>query len=149
MIYTCVGILTAIVHLPTMITLFLLCFLLNSHGTFFFLQILNLFICAIFGHNLLPAEKEIYYLWLFIINNKCRNQVPVIKPREHWKTEHYWELDDCCEVDIDSDISRLAQSKLWQYTTVRIQGEWLPWNRMWRLLYFDHWSSFENFPGSV
>ena len=40
------------------------------------------FICAIFDPNNLFADKEIHYLQ-FLIINKCRDQVPGIKPSDH------------------------------------------------------------------
>ena len=61
--YTCGGIFAAIFHWPTTILLFLSCFLLNYHGTFIFSQILTLFICGTFKHNLFAALKEIHNLW--------------------------------------------------------------------------------------
>ena len=90
----------------------LLGFILNSQGKVHLSQILDLFICAIFEHNLFAEDKEIYYLLLLIINKKFRNQVPVIKPSDNRKKEHYQGLDDCCERDIDSDINRLASGNL-------------------------------------
>ena len=61
--YTWRGTFFAIIHWPTTILLFLSCFLLNYHGTFIFSQILNLFICGTFKHNLFAALKEIHNLW--------------------------------------------------------------------------------------
>ena len=59
----------------------LLCFTLNCPGTLLFSKISNLFICGIFGHNLFAPDEEIHYLQFLIINNKCRNQVPVTKTK--------------------------------------------------------------------
>ena len=87
-------------------------FYLNCHRTFILSQILNLFICGIFKHNLFAADKSIHYLRFLIINNKCRNKVPVIKPINHWKTEHYRESVDRGEGYLDSDLNLLASSNL-------------------------------------
>ena len=132
-----------------MIILFLSCFILNFHGTFLFSQISNLFICGIFEHNYFVEDKEIHYLIFFIINNKCRNQAPVIKTSDHLKTEHYQGLAGCCEGDLDSDLNRLASGNLWKYTTVPSHCERLTCTWTWRLLFFDSWYNFENHPGSV
>ena len=58
----------------------LLCFVLNCHRTFLFSPITNLFLCFIFEHNILAADKVIHNLQYFIPTNKYRNKVYVIKP---------------------------------------------------------------------
>ena len=76
-----------------------LCFILNYHRNLLFSQRINMCICGIFEHNLFAADKEIYYLWFLIINNQCRNQVPVIRTSYHWNTEQYEGFVDHCEGD--------------------------------------------------
>ena len=147
--YLCVRIFPAIIHWPTMILLFLLCIIVNFHRTFIFSQISNLFMCAIFEHNNLSADKEIHYLQFLIINNKCINQFPVIKPSDNWKTEHYQVLSDRCKGDLDSYLNWLALGNLWKYTTVPSQCDRLPWTWIWRLLYFDCWYHFKKCPGNI
>ena len=95
-----------------------------------------------FEHNFFAADKSIHCLWFSIINNKCRNQVPVIKPRYHWKTDHYQGSADHCEGGLDFYLNCLASGNIQQYTTVPIQCEWLPWTWLWRLLYFYRWFGF-------
>ena len=58
-------------------------YILNCQGTSMFSRILNLFSSGIHEQNVSDSDKEIHYLRLWIINNKCRNQVTVIKPRNH------------------------------------------------------------------
>ena len=48
----------------------LLCFILNCHSTFIFLQISNIFICGIFEHNFFAADKAIHNLQFWITSNK-------------------------------------------------------------------------------
>ena len=132
-----------------MILLFVSCFIINCCGTLIFSQISDLFICAIFEHNNFEAAKEIHYFWFFILNNKCRYQVPVITQNNNWNTEQYCGLANCCEEDLESDIYCLDSVNLWQYTTVLCQCERLPWTWTWFLLYFEHLSLFEKQPVSV
>ena len=142
-------ILANILHWPTMILLFLLCFILNCHGNLIFSQILNLFICDIFEHNNFVVDKEIRYFRFLVINNNCRDQCPIITQSNHWKMEHYWGSADYCEGSLDSEKNCLASGNLRQYTTVPIQCDWFPWTWIWRLLYFYHWYHFEKRPGIV
>ena len=95
-----------------------LCFILSCHGNLLFSQRMNLCICGIFERNLFAANKEIHNLRFLIINNKCRNQVPVIKNCDHWYTEHYQVLDDHCEGDLDLVVNNLASGNIMQYSTV-------------------------------
>ena len=61
----------------------LLCFILNYHRTFLSSQILKLFICGIFEHNFISADKAIHNLQFLITKNKYINQVSVIKSTNH------------------------------------------------------------------
>ena len=90
----------------------LLCFILNYHRIFLFLQILNIFICFISKHSIFAADEAIHNLQFLITNNKYINQVYVIKPSNHWKTGLYQGSADCCEGDSESDWSRLASAIL-------------------------------------
>ena len=124
-----------------------LCFILNCHGTFLFSQILNLFICSIFENDFFSADKSIHCLLFSIINNKCKNQVTVIKQSNHWKRDKYQGLDDCCEGYLDLDLNYLDSGNLQHYTTVLSQCEQMPCTWKWCLIYFDHWYHFEKRPG--
>ena len=122
--------------------LFLSCFILNCHGLFLVLQILNLPICAIFEHNNFATDKEIHYFQFLILIKKCIDQVPVITQRNHWNMEHCRVLDDCCDGDLDLYLNLLASGNLWQYNIVPSQCERLPWTWTWRILYCDCWYHF-------
>ena len=116
---------------------------------FYFIKIIKSVHLWYYWTKIVLVDKVIHYLWFLIINNKCRNKGPVIKPSDHWKTEHYLELADCCEGDPESELNCLTSGNLWQYTTVLSQFDRFPWTWTWRLLYLDCWSHFEKFPGSV
>ena len=148
-IYTCIAILAAIVHWTTTILSFLSCFISKCHGTLLFSQISNMFICAIFEHIFFSDDKEIYYIRFSIINKRYRNQVPVVKPRYHWKTEHYKGSNDNFEGYIESDLNHLDSGNIRKYTTLPSQWELLTWTWIWHPMYFDCWYHFEKRPGSV
>ena len=116
--WTCVDIFAAIVRLPTTIFSFLLFFILNCHRNLIFSQILNLFICDIFEHNFFAIDKEIHKLWFSVINNKCRNQIPVTQSKLLLKYGALSGSTDHGEEDLESDVNCLASYNLQQYTTV-------------------------------
>ena len=98
-----------------------------------------------FCHRLrLACHSLIEFCPCFFIINKCRNQAPVIKTRNHWHMDHCWWLVYRFEGDLDSDLNRLASGNLRQYATVPSQCDQLPWTWTWRLLYFNHWSHFRS-----
>ena len=74
-IYTCIGILTAIVHWPMMVMKILAYYILNCHVILLLSQILNPFICGNFEHKRFTGVDEIKYHWLSIITNRWRNKV--------------------------------------------------------------------------
>ena len=88
-------------------------------------------------------------LLILILNNKCRDRVPVITQSNHWKKKYYRGSDDFCEGYLDLYLNCLASGNLQQYTTVPSQCEIFPWTWSCCLLYFDHWSHFGKLPGSV
>ena len=102
-----------------------------------------------FQTQLFAADKVIHHLRFLIINNKCRNQVPVIKVSQHWNKKYYRRSADCFEGDLDLDINCLDSDNLWKYTTVPSQCDQLPWTWMWCLFYFYNWYRLEKGPGSV
>ena len=77
--------------------------------SFLFSQILNLFICFIFEHNIFAADKAIHHFHYLIINNKYSNQVRVMKTSNHQKTGLYQGSDNSCEGDRNSDLISLLQ----------------------------------------
>ena len=63
-----------------------------------------------------------------MINNKnAETKFMLSKPSNHLNMEHYWGSAYCGEVDLDSEVNRLASVNLWQYTTVPSQCERLHW----------------------
>ena len=79
--YTCEITFVDIVHWYLTILLFLLCSILNCHGTLIFSQISNLFFCGIFKHNVFAAVREFHKLSL-VNNNNCRNQSLVTQTKQ-------------------------------------------------------------------
>ena len=99
-----------------------LCFILNlpmvqwwnryKDWSFCLSKISNMFICIIFEHKCLAADKEVHNLQFLITRNKYSNQVYVIKPSDHWKMRLYQGSAKCCEGDPHSDFNRLASAIL-------------------------------------
>ena len=79
--YTCGGTFTAIFHLPAILLLFLLCFILNCHETLFFSLISNLFFCGIFKHNFFAAVKVIHKLLFQSITTISDTKLLLPKPK--------------------------------------------------------------------
>ena len=77
---------------------------------FCFSQILNLFICFIFEHNIFAADKEIHNFQYLITSTKYSNQVYVINPSDQQRTGISQGSDYCCEGDCESDLIRLASA---------------------------------------
>ena len=61
---------------------------------------------------------------------------------DHWKTEEYQGSAHRGEVDLDSDVNRLASDKLRQSTTVTSQCGWSPYPWTCCILYFYRWYNF-------
>ena len=121
--YTWRGTFADIVHWPTTIFLFLLCFILNCHGTFLFSQIPNLFFCGISEQFFFAAVKEIHKLWFWSTTTSADTIFLIPKPSYHWNKEDYWGSADLSEVDLESDINFLASGNLRKYTSVPSQCE--------------------------
>ena len=148
-ISTCLGLFAANFHWSRMLSLIFSCLILNCHGTFIFSQTLNIFICGIFKHNLCAAAKKFisFDIWSSTTSAETKSLLP--KPSAHWNTEHYCGWADNDDVDLESDINRLASGNLQWYTTIPSQYEQLCWTWMWRLIYFESWSHYNKSPGSV
>ena len=140
--YTCIGIFADIVYWPTNILFFYHDLFKNVTELFFYQKYWICSFVVFLSTSFLLRQRNPLPLILY-------HKQQVQKPSDHWKTEYYWGLSDCCEIYLDSDLNFLASSNLWQYTTVPIQCEWLPWTWMWHLLYFYRWYNFEKHPGSV
>ena len=145
--YTWRGRLTAIVHLPTTILLFLLRFIFNYCGYFFSYKYRICSFVIFLKHNFFAAVKEIHKLRLRSTTTSAYTKFLLPKPRNHWKTYHYRGSVNRGEVDIDSDVNCLDSGNRRQSTTVPSQCEQSPWNWTCHLLYFDHWSHFKKRPG--
>ena len=116
---------------------------------FLFLTNIESILLSYFEHNLFAAVKEIHKLLFQSTTKSAETKFLLPKPSNHWKTDHYWGSDDHGEVDIDSDLNRLASGNIMKYTTVPSQCEWLSWTWTWILLYFDCWCLFDKCPGNV
>ena len=133
--YTWIGTFSAILYWHTMILLFLLCFILNCHGTLLSSQISILFFCGISEHNFIAVVKEIHKLQFQSTTTSADTKFLLPKPIYHWKTEQYWGSVHHIEVDIESEVNCLYSGNIWQYTTVPSQCEQLPWTWTFRILY--------------
>ena len=133
---TCVGIFAAILHWPTTILLFSLCFILNCQGTLFSCKY---WICSfvVFLNKIISQQTKQSITFDFLASKQiAETKFLLPKPSNHWNTKHYWGLAYCFEEDLDSDLNRLALGDLRQYTTVPSQCGQFPWTWTWRLLYF-------------
>ena len=138
--YNCVGSLSAIVHWPKTIMLFLSYFILNHNVILFFSNILNLLLCNIFEHNVSLHMKKSTTFQSSIIHN-------IMQPLKYGSLlgvgwlwwGRYWLRD----------INHIDSVILQKWTNVTNQCERLAWTRTWRLLYFYCWYHFEMRPCRV
>ena len=103
------------------------------------------FTCINTQRRLQQSHRSCIYINITI----WQHSIYITSHGDHWNTEHYRGSVNSGEVDLDSDVYRMASGNLRKYTTVPSQCDRLPWTWTWRLLYFDRWSHFEKRPGIV
>ena len=141
-IYTWRGTFDVIVHWPTTILFFLIVFYIKLSWDFAFLTIIESVLLWYFQGGDFAAVKWFHKFWFRSTTTSADTKFVLPKPSYYWKTDHYWGSADHGEVDLDSDVNRLASGNILQYTTVPSQCEWFPWT-------WTCWYSFENCPGIV
>ena len=114
-----------------------------------FSQISNIFFCDILEHKFLRQEKKSININFWSRETSADTQFMVPQHSDNWKTYQHQGSANCCEVDLDSDLNRLASGNLRQYTTVSSQCEQLLWTWTWIIMYFDPWSHFKKRLGIV
>ena len=115
--------LCANVYLTMMRILYILCFILKFHLSFFFSPILNQWFLGIFCHNVLKQWKN-YIKFDFQYQSTPRLEVahlPLHQSSKHLTSEKYQGSADRGNLDLKSEVNRPSSSKLQQWATIYSQ----------------------------